>query len=163
MVLLICRYSLRWYRGNKYESTVVLVVVFISILYQARQGKEGKEWEGRQSEKEGSKLSWGKWNGFLVFATTVSARFSSRIVCIWGHTFAAKAVSRRTNYVLLWFCVQKDAQLLIVCFGEWPNRSWLIRSHVLASCGVSPWASVLVSAHVACSNTLWSARYFVSA
>jgi hypothetical protein len=35
-----------------------LVVVFIWILYQARQGKER---EGRQSEKEGSKLREMEW------------------------------------------------------------------------------------------------------
>ena len=75
----------------------------------------------RTSEWKRGEQFGGSGMVFWFSEPTVSARFPSKIVCTRGHTFAANAVPRRTVYVLLCFCVQKDTQL-IVCFGEWPNR-----------------------------------------
>ena len=130
MVLLICRYCLKWYPFSytlilkildvETNTSRVLFWLLSSLGFCIKQGKERNEKDVRV-KKRGA--NWGKWNGFLVFDTAVSARFPSKIVCIWGHTFAAKAVPWRTIYVLLWICVQKDTQF-ILCFAEWP-RVWL--------------------------------------
>ena len=106
---------------NKDESSVVLWL----LSWFGFCIKQGKECERCQSEKEGSKLREVEWFPG-VRHRAVSARFPSKIVCVLGRTLAAKEVPRRTNYVLLCICVQKDTQF-ILCFGEWPINASLMQ------------------------------------